>query len=250
MSDKNDKIIAVASGKGGVGKTWLSITLAHAFVKAGERVLLFDGDLGLANVDIQLGLMADKDLGQAVAGNLALNQVVFQCADGGFDVIVGRSGSGLLRALPLSRLQLLLDDLKALAGSYDRVIVDVAAGVDDQVITLVGAADRGLVVTNDEPTSLTDAYALIKVARMRKLQTRLEIVVNSAAGAKEGGRTYDTLNKACKHFLDLNVPLAGIVRRDSKVRETIRGQSPLLTRYPFTEAAEDVVGIATGILKE
>src|SRR6185312_15989217 len=100
---KGRNVIAVASGKGGVGKTWFSITLTHTLARAGQRVLLFDGDLGLANVDIQLGLMPKYDLGSVVAGRLTLNQAAVSYKDGGFDIIAGRSGSGTLANIPLSR---------------------------------------------------------------------------------------------------------------------------------------------------
>ena len=123
-------VIAVASGKGGVGKTWFSITLAHAMARAGRKILLFDGDLGLANVDIQLGLMPKTDLGSVVAGRLTLNQALVSFPDGGFDIIAGRSGSGTLANIPLSRLQMLGDDLVLLANTYDRVVVDLGAGVE------------------------------------------------------------------------------------------------------------------------
>jgi len=110
-------VIAVASGKGGVGKTWLAITLAHALARAGARTLLFDGDLGLANVDIQLGLMPKHDLGSVLAGRLTLSQVAMTYEDGGFDIIAGRSGSGRLADIAPSRLQILGDDLASVAGT-------------------------------------------------------------------------------------------------------------------------------------
>jgi len=114
---KGRNVIAVASGKGGVGKTWLAITLAHALARAGARTLLFDGDLGLANVDIQLGLMPKHDLGSVLAGRLTLSQVAMTYEDGGFDIIAGRSGSGRLADIAPSRLQILGDDLASVAGT-------------------------------------------------------------------------------------------------------------------------------------
>ncbi|MCL2672801.1 MAG: AAA family ATPase [Alphaproteobacteria bacterium] len=253
MHDNNNKIIAVASGKGGVGKTWFAITLAQALSKAGEKVLLFDGDFGLANVDIQLGLMAKDDLSAVVSNKKTLNQIVTTSHNGGFavfDVIVGHSGIGSLCGLPASRLQLLIDDMKALAADYDRVIIDVAAGIEEAVIMLINAAQQCIVVTNDEPTALTDAYALIKTMMLQKSKVAMHAVINSASSEKDGMKVYDTLDKSCKHFLKLNVPLLGIIRRDTKVKESIKNQEALLTRYPFTEAAEDVVSIAQKIIRQ
>ena len=158
---KGRNIVAVASGKGGVGKTWFAITLTHALARAGRRTLLFDGDLGLANVDIQLALMPKHDLGSVVAGKITLNQAATAYKEGGFEIIAGRSGSGAMANIPLSRLQLLSDDLVVLAGAYDKVVVDLGAGVEKTVRQLATGAGTILVITTDEPTSLTDAYAFI-----------------------------------------------------------------------------------------
>jgi flagellar biosynthesis protein FlhG len=245
---KGRNVIAVASGKGGVGKTWFSITLVHALARASQRSLLFDGDLGLANVDIQLGLMPKHDLGSVVAGRITLNQATVNYADGGFDIIAGRSGSGTLANIPLSRLQLLGDDLNLLACSYDRVVIDLGAGLEKTVRALAINAGTILVVTTDEPTSLTDAYAFIKVTHMERPGTDMRIVVNMANSSREGERIYNTLLKACEGFLKMSPPLAGVVRRDLKVREAIRNQTPLLTRSPNSEAAADVEAIAERLL--
>ncbi len=246
---KGRNIIAVASGKGGVGKTWFSITLTHALSRAGRRTLLFDGDLGLANVDIQLGLMPKNDLGGAVAGRLTLNQAVTHYGDGGFDVIAGRSGSGALANVPLSRLQMLADDLVLLAGTYDRVVLDLGAGIDKSGRHLASNVGTVLVVTTDEPTSLTDAYAFIKITHLERPGTDMRVVVNMANSTREGERIYSTLLKACEGFLKVSPPLAGVIRRDVKVRDAIRNQTPLLTRSPNTEAAADIEAIAEKLLR-
>jgi flagellar biosynthesis protein FlhG len=236
--------IAVASGKGGVGKTWLSVTLAHALAKIGRRVLLFDGDLGLANVDIQLGLTPRADLGAVLEKNLAIEKAVTRYAEGGFDVIAGRSGSGNLASLTGGRLKTLADDLFALAGRYDHLILDLGAGVERTVRHLAARCGLCLVVTTDEPTALTDAYAFIKLSAAQEGRSNIRIVVNLAGSASEGQRTYGTLLKACQSFLQLTPPLAGIIRRDSHVKDSIRAQQPILTRHPTAMAAGDVTAIA------
>ncbi|MBT5107509.1 MAG: AAA family ATPase, partial [Rhodospirillaceae bacterium] len=158
------KIIAVASGKGGVGKTWFSVTLSHALSRMDRRALLFDGDLGLANVDIQLGLTPKHDLSAVIAGKLTLQQAITHYDAGGFDILAGRSGANNLTSIPIPKLKSLRNDLRDLAAKYDRVIIDLSAGVDRTVQTLATLAKTILVVTTDEPTSLTDAYAFIKLA--------------------------------------------------------------------------------------
>ena len=246
---KGKNMLAVASGKGGVGKTWFSITLAHALSSLRQKTLLFDGDLGLANIDIQLGLMVKNDLGSVVSGALSLNQVVYHYDKGNFDIIAGRSGSAGLASMPVGRLQILGEDLNLLATNYDKIILDMGAGVEKPVRILSGMAEKILVVCTDEPTSLTDAYAYIKIMTMQYPKQEIFIVVNQANTEREGQRTYDTLSKACKTFLHIDPPLLGIIRRDARIRDAIRNQLPLISRYPTSEAAEDVIKIARRLLR-
>ena len=241
--------IAVASGKGGVGKTWLSITLCHALARAGQRTLLFDGDLGLANVDIQLGLAAPKDLGGVLAGRHRLGEATFAYQEGGFDIIAGRSGSGSLASLAPDRLAALTAELAELAPRYQRIVLDLGAGVERTVRQLAAGAGTCLVIATDEPTSMTDAYAFIKLMLLQKPRADLRVVVNMAASEHEGERTYATLRKACESFLKAVPPLAGIVRRDGKIKQAIRNQAPLLVRYPNTEAATDVEALARRLVE-
>jgi len=247
-SGRGRNIIAVASGKGGVGKTWFAITLSHALARRAQKVLLFDGDLGLANVDIQLGLMPKYDLGSVVSGKMTLNQAIMPFSAGGFDVIAGRSGSGSLANIPMSRLQILNDDLRLLSDNYNRLLLDLGAGVEKSIRSLARCAGTILVVTTDEPTALTDAYAFIKLSALDAAGADIRIVVNAANSTREGERTYNTLLKACQGFLKISPPLAGVVRRDTRVREAIRHQTPILTRSPNAEAAIDVEAIADRLL--
>lgn len=241
---RGHNIIAVASGKGGVGKTWFSVSLAHALARQGKNVLLFDGDLGLANVDVQLGLMPKRDLNDVIRGRLSLDKVVERFEEGGFDIIAGRSGQASLSALPTQRLIMLRDQLIDLSREYDAVVIDLGAGVDRTVRMMSAAATRTLLVSTDEPTSLTDAYAFIKLGSAAGLSRAVSIVVNQAASVLEGEKTYKTLLKACENFLRLSPPLAGMIRHDPKVKDCIRHQTPLLIRSPNSEAATDVEKIA------
>jgi flagellar biosynthesis protein FlhG len=242
------KTIAIASGKGGVGKTWFAITLAHALANAGQRVLLFDGDLGLANVDIQLGLMPDQDLGDVLAGRLALHEASLRFDVGGFDVIAGRSGSGRLAVVPQTRLFQLREELQAMSADYDCILLDLGAGVERTVRQLVRSAGKIVVITTDEPTALTDAYAFIKLSRLDRPDGKIAIVINMAASRRDGERTFQALRKACEGFLKISPPLLGVVRRDPRVREAIRNQCSLLTRHPNTDAALDVTAVAHTLL--
>ena len=246
--NRGSNMFAIASGKGGVGKTWFSITLAHALSKKGKRVLLFDGDLGLANLDIQLGLMPKQDLSNVISGRLTLNQVIVDFPEAGFDIIAGRSGSGGLANIASSRLQMVGDDLALLSANYDTVLMDLGAGIERTVRQLAHNAKTCIVLLTDEPTSLTDAYAFIKIMHADRPEIEIKIVTNVVNSTREGERTYNTLLKACQGFLKISPQLLGVIRRDTRVREAIRSQTPLLTRFPNCEAAHDVERIAENLL--
>ena len=211
MADNERRLITIASGKGGVGKTWFAITLAHALARRGRRVLLFDGDLGLANVDIQLGLTPAHDLGDVLDGRMAIHEAA--------------------APVPL-----------------DRVLLDLAAGIEPGVTLLSQHRGTVLVVLTPDPTSLTDAYAYIKVLHQRRPDADIRVVVNMAKNRKEGERTWQALRKVCQTFLRHDPELAGIIPDDRRVREAIRMQAPLLSRFPQSEAGEAIQALAETLL--
>jgi len=243
------RLISIASGKGGVGKTWFAISLAHALAAQGRKVLLFDGDLGLANVDVQLGLQPAADVGDVLSGARSVAEAVTHyrhdtATPFGIDVLAGRSGSGALSTLGREALVGLRQTLIAAAPFYDDVVLDLGAGIEQSVMALTGHGGRHLVVTTPEPTALTDAYAFIKVKRLRDPNADIRVVVNSAAHKAEGEATYQTLARSCTAFLKMTPALAGIIRRDTKVGQAIRAQTPLLLRHPESQAVADVAALA------
>jgi flagellar biosynthesis protein FlhG len=248
MTQPPGRLLAVASGKGGVGKTWFAITLAHALARAGRRVLLFDGDLGLANVDIQLGLTPSRDISAVLSGQARLADCVMTHAPGGFDILAGRSGSGALAALDPAALEACLAALREAASRYDFVLLDLGAGLEGGARRMAAFADVLLVLATEEPTSLTDAYAVLKLHAADRPGGDARVVVNQAASRPGGERTHATLKRACLAFLATAPPLAGMVRRDEHVREAIRRQALLLTRHPNAAAAADVEEIARTLL--
>ncbi len=236
------QVIAVASGKGGVGKTWFAITLAQALAQRGRRVVLLDADMGLANADVQLGLAPPRDLGWVLAGKATIREALI-AHPAGFCLLPGRSGSGALaeageRVLPLPRL---------LARDFAHVVVDLGAGIGAAQRRMLAAADLPLVLATEEPTSLTDAYAVLKLLAADAPQAAPRLVVNMAAGGLAGQRVHRVLESAARKFLGRGLPLAGVVRRDAKVAEAIRAQVPLLTRHPTSTAAADVGVIAASL---
>ncbi len=248
MTKAPNNITAIASGKGGVGKTWLAITLAHLIARTGRKVLLFDGDIGLANIDVQLGLTPKHDLSEVFYSDAQLKNIVTPYT-ANFDIIAGRSGSGNLAALPAVKLASLKEDLIKLAGKYDAVFIDLGAGVEEHVRALTHIASRCIVVVTDEPTSLTDAYAFIKLCVSGNLAPDMEIVVNQSSSLKEGEKTYNTLNKACMSFLKMSLPCLGIIRKDGKVKDSIKHQESLVIRAPHCTAASDAAAITIKLMQ-
>ena len=248
------RILAVASGKGGVGKTTCSIGTAHAVSSLGERVLLVDGDLGMANIDVQLGLQPVSDISSVLNGRVELKDAVTPALggadeNGGFDVISGRSGSGTLANLSGPGLTKLASGVAALSLSYDRAVLDLAAGADRATIRLALTADDVVVVINDEPTSLTDAYAFVKTLRLHDDGASPLVVVNNAPDGKTAREAFAAFRKTCEAFLSFTPTLAGIIRRDANVPAAIRQQTCVAKRAPACDAAKDIRGIAGSLAR-
>ncbi len=244
---RDPRLIAIASGKGGVGKTWLAITLADALSRLGRRVLLFDADFGLANIDVQLGLMPAFDLGSVLDGSVSLAGAVVRHPDCQFDILAGRSGTGAMADLDPAQLEAALAMPRCGSAGYDDVLIDLGAGVERAVRRMASLSDILLVLATEEPTSLTDAYAVLKLHRLDRPLGDARVVVNMVSTQAAGERTYFTLRRACSTFLRFEPRLAGIVRRDDKVRDAIRRQVPLLTRHPVCQASGDIEVVAQGL---
>lgn len=247
---RGENIIAVASGKGGVGKTWFSITLAHLFARAGRRVLLFDGDIGLANVDVQLGLTPTRDLGAVFAGKCSMKDAITPYPQGNFDILAGRSGSTSMANLGANLMQPAAEQLVELSNQYDFTIIDLGAGIEQHVQVMSALASKVIVVMTDDPTSLTDAYAFIKLCITRANPPAVQVVVNQAASQKEGENTYAAINRATTNFLKYSPPLLGVIRKDNKVKDAIRSQSSLLETAPHTTAASDAATVSIKLMKK
>lgn len=241
-------IIAVGSGKGGVGKTFMSITLSSALAQAGKRTLLIDGDLGLANVDVQLGIAPETDLAAVVAGWVELDDAVTPvdggAGNGGFDVLPGRSGSGALAEMSPEEVSRLAAGISALALQYDHVVLDLGAGIEANCMRLARAADKALMVITDDPQSMTDGYAFIKVLRGYAPSVEPVISINQADTRDGGKRTYEAIARACQTFLGFRPHLAGVVMSDPKVRNAIRCQKTLISTDPTAQPIQDVISIA------
>lgn len=243
------RIFAIASGKGGVGNTWFSISLGQALARLNRRVLLVDCDVGLANIDVQLGLMHSVDLTQVVMGETPISRAIQRVDALGLDVLPGRSGAGHLDGLDPMMVGWMQRELRCISQDYDVVILDLPSGVEQGVRSLMRQADDEIIVTTSEPTALTDAYALIKATHRNRLGSVPKIVVNFAEHATAGRQTLEGLARVCERFLAIKPDQLGVVRRDTRVPEAIGRQVALLQYYPGCNAARDVIAIAEALLQ-
>lgn len=237
------KAIAVTSGKGGVGKTNLSVNLAQALVSLGKRVILFDADLGLANADILLGTVAPYNLGHLVRGERDIRGVLHQ-TETGIYLIAGGSGLDELAYLSASELQLFVRALGELDGEADYLILDTGAGVGASVKEFVLAADQILVVTTPEPTSMADAYTMIKALAQQSIKSNINLVVNQAQHMEEGRLVAERIIVTSRDFLGVEVEHLGTIPQDRAVAKAVRSRLPFVLADPESPAALAVTRIA------
>ncbi len=241
------RAIAITSGKGGVGKTNLTVNLAIVLSRMGHRVLVLDGDLGLANVDVLLGIRPRHNLRHVLDGAKSIDQII---VEGPENVKILPGGSGLYDMANLDECQAraLVESAAALDGLADILLVDTAAGISANVINLVLAAGEILVVASPEPTSIADAYGLIKAVAGESRQPCFRLVLNMAAGPAEAKEAAQRIILAANRFLDVEVEDCGMIVSDSNVPKAVRAQVPFLLTYPKTPASIGVLALARRLL--
>ncbi|MDQ6978206.1 MAG: MinD/ParA family protein [Ghiorsea sp.] len=219
------RVIAICSGKGGVGKTFFSVHLAEYAAKKGKRVLLLDADLGLANVDVMLGISPKGSLLELVRGEKGLSDLIVP-ARAGFDVLPGGSGLYELTALDTEQQQVMMNEMRRISSDYDLVLIDAAAGIGDNVLYFVSASESALVVLTPDPTSLTDAYALIKVLSRQRNMRRFMVTVNQAE-VFDAQVAFKRLLSVADRYLDVHLDYVGNLPHSPDVREAVQGQKLL-----------------------
>lgn len=235
--DNRVRVIAVASGKGGVGKTNVSVNLGVTLAKLGQKVMVMDADFSLANVDIMLGLNTPFNLSHVINGQKTLREIIQQ-GPAGLKIIPASSGVKRLANLSPQENLGLLKEFERLGSDMDLLIIDTAAGIADSVVTFCQAANDVLIVVCDEPASITDAYALVKVLSRDYGVQNFKLVVNMSRSPAHSQRLYEKFATVCKQYLKVSITLFGAIPFDHDLRSAVQKQVPVVISYPSSQAAK------------
>lgn len=242
---KKTRVITITSGKGGVGKSSMSVNLALSIAKTGKKVLLFDADLGLANINVMLGVIPKYNLYHVVKGTKSLNEIIIKTPEG-LDLIAGASGYSILANLNITEREKLINEFEKLPY-YDIMIIDTGAGVGSNVIGFTLPADEIIVVTTPEPTAITDAYGIIKSIVLQSTDKNIKLLVNRVASSLEAKKVLERVVNISNQFLNVKVESAGYIFEDEHVSKSIRHQKPFINEFPKSRAAA-CVQLITGRL--
>ena len=241
------RVVAVTSGKGGVGKTSVSANLALALCEMQYKTLIIDADIGLANVEVLYGIMPGFNLSDALSHNKSLREII--CAGPrGVSVISGGSGVEELARVDGIQMASFISDLSELDDEYDIIIIDTGAGISDTVLSMAVAADEAIIVTTPEPTSLTDAYALIKAISARERDKIIRIIINRADTEAEAGEIMSKLAQVADKFLDLKLHKLGYILNDPLVVRSIKLQTPFFISSPYSQTSNRIREIALRLM--
>jgi flagellar biosynthesis protein FlhG len=240
------KIITVTSGKGGVGKSNFVVNLSITLSKLGKRVLIFDADLGMGNDDVLMGVMAKYNVFDVILNNKEIDEVVVT-GHHGVKLLPGGSGLTKIDEIPDEQRERFLDKLGSLEN-FDYIIMDTGAGINRSVLGFVACCDELIVLTTPEPTSLTDAYSLLKAVSHFKIKSYAKVVINRAIDETEAQVTYSKFSNAVANFLKMKLDFMGYVSEDRKLIQSVRAQQPFIVAYPYCDAARDIHRIAKNII--
>ncbi|WP_339668404.1 MinD/ParA family protein [Dasania marina] len=229
------QVIAVTGGKGGVGKSNVSINLSVSLANMGRRVALLDADLGLANIDVLLGLTPKRNLEDVLAGECSLIDIMLT-GPGGIRIIPASSGTQKMTMLGTMEHAGLIHAFSEISHQIDVLVIDTAAGISDSVVSFVRASQEILVVVCDEPSSITDAYALIKLLNREYGVDRFRVVANMTRTAQEGRNLFNKLTQVAERFLDVSLQYVGQIPFDETVRKAVQRQRAVVDIAPRSKA--------------
>jgi len=237
------QVISVTSGKGGVGKTNVVANLGYALTRLNKRVLVLDADVGLANMDVVLGLSPKYNLQHVLNGEKTISEVVIS-GPGGMKILPASSGVQELSDLSKAQKLCLLSELNSLYDETDVLLIDTSAGISSNVMYFNMAAQEILIVVSPEPTSITDAYAMMKVLFLKHSENHFRLLVNSARNAEEAKEVFNNLSLVGQKFLNLSIDYWGYIMQDDHVAKAVRQQKALVERYPHSPASRCFADLA------
>lgn len=245
---RTTRVVTVTSGKGGVGKSNFSLNFALSLQRLGKKVLLFDADLGMANIDVLMGVSSTYNLYHLLKQEKTIWEIVQEGPEG-LNFIAGGSGLRDLMDLSAEQLDRFAEEIGKLHGKYDVILFDTGAGLSKETVKFITSAQETIVVTTPEPTSITDAYALIKMVKAMEADVQFKLIVNRASDFREGKQTADKISMVAERFLHSDLPHLGILPDDPNVSKAVKRQMPFTVAYPGSEASLAVDRIAKHFLE-
>lgn len=240
------RIIAVSSGKGGVGKSNFVVNVSISLQKMNKKVLIFDGDMGMGNDDVLMGFLPKYSVYDIILGNKTIEEVIIR---GPFGVKLLPGGTGILRMEGITKAQ--RDDFIGKLSSLNDVeyiILDTGAGISRDVLAFITCCEELITITTPEPTSLTDAYSLLKAINHFKLKSKSKVIINRVVDSREGEKTFNKFNSVVNKFLSIELEYLGYISDDRNLAQAVRNQIPLLINYPNSQASKDINFIASKLL--
>jgi flagellar biosynthesis protein FlhG len=241
------RVITVTSGKGGVGKTNFAVNLGITLSKLGQKVLLVDADLGLANVDVMLGMIPKFNLGHVLLGEKKIADIIINGPEG-MKIIPGGSGLYKLANLGEKKLTQCLAHLNELEKTTDIILIDTSAGLSKGVLKFVLAAGEVIIITTPEPTAITDAYGIIKVIAGNKRELPIRVVVNMVKNEKEAGEVMERLAAVTQRFLGIDLVRLGFIPLDTVVPKAVKQQQPFILSHPRSAVAQSIIQMANQLI--
>jgi flagellar biosynthesis protein FlhG len=245
-SVKAPKVITVTSGKGGVGKSNFVVNLSIALQKMGKSVLIFDADVGMGNDDILMGYLPKYNVFDIINKNMNIEDVIIQ-GPSGVRLLPGGSGMNKIEEFTTEQREEFLSKITSL-NNVDYIIMDTGAGINRSVLGFIACCNELIVITTPEPTSLTDAYSLLKVVNHFKLKKDAQVVVNRVIDIEEGRNTFEKFNNAVNSFLKIKLSYLGYITEDKRLIQAVRQQEPFTIKYPNCNAAVDIQKIALRLM--
>lgn len=246
VEKEKSKIITVTSGKGGVGKSNFIVNLAITLSKEGKKVLLFDADIGMGNDDVLMGIYHKYNIMDVINGEVSIEEGIIE-GPNGIHLLPGGTGINNIEDLTEEQREKFINEIDNVDG-YDYILIDTGAGINRTVLAFIASSDEAIFILTPEPTSLTDGYSLFKALKHFKIETHVNIVINRALSEEEGRTTFSKFDLATRRFLNRYPTYLGCIYEDKHLTMAVRNQTPVVIKYPKSEAARSIVRVAARVM--